>query len=81
MKNMENNYKEIISAIGEDINRNGLVDTPKRAAKAMEFLTQGYQKNIDDVVNGVLFESDADEMVVVKILSCIQCVNTTCYLL
>jgi len=66
MKNMENNYKEIISTIGEDINRNGLKDTPKRAAKAMEFLTQGYQQNIDDVVNGALFESDADEMVVVK---------------
>lgn len=66
MKHMENNYKEIISTIGEDINRNGLKDTPKRAAKAMEFLTQGYQQNIDDVVNGALFESDADEMVVVK---------------
>jgi len=63
---IEKNYQNIISAIGEDINRDGLVDTPKRAAKAMEFLTQGYQQNIDDIVNGALFESDADEMVVIK---------------
>jgi len=63
---IERNYREILATIGEDINRDGLLDTPKRAAKAMEFLTQGYQQNIDDVVNGALFESDADEMVVVK---------------
>jgi GTP cyclohydrolase I len=63
---IENNYREIIATIGEDINREGLIDTPKRAAKAMEFLTQGYQQNINDVVNGALFESEADEMVVVK---------------
>jgi len=63
---IEKNYQNIISAIGEDINRDGLIDTPKRAAKAMEFLTQGYHQNIDDIVNGALFESDADEMVVIK---------------
>jgi len=49
---IENNYREIIETIGEDVNRDGLLDTPKRAAKAIEFLTQGYQQNIDDVVNG-----------------------------
>ncbi len=64
--NIENNYKEIISAIGENVERDGLKDTPKRAAKAMSFLTQGYHQNIDEIVNGALFESDADEMVVVK---------------
>ena len=64
--NIENNYKEIISAIGENVDRDGLKDTPKRAAKAMSFLTQGYHQNIDEIVNGALFESDADEMVVVK---------------
>lgn len=63
---IEKNYREIIATIGEDVNRDGLLDTPKRAAKAIEFLTQGYKQNIDDVVNGALFESDADEMVVVK---------------
>ena len=54
---IENNYREIIATIGEDINRDGLIDTPKRAAKAMEFLTQGYQQNIKDVVNGAVFEA------------------------
>lgn len=63
---IEKNYREILVEIGEDINRGGLLDTPKRAAKAMEFLTQGYNQNIDDIVNGALFESDADEMVVIK---------------
>ena len=63
---IEKNYQNIISAIGEDINRDGLIDTPKRAAKAMEFLTQGYHQNIDDIVNGALVESDADEMIVIK---------------
>ena len=64
--NLENNYKNIIELIGEDTQRDGLVDTPKRAAKALEFLTQGYQQSLEEIVNGALFESDADEMVVVK---------------
>ena len=51
---IENNYREIIATIGEGINRNGLIDTPKRAAKAIVFLTQGYQQNIGEVVNGAL---------------------------
>ena len=56
----------IISSIGEDVNRQGLVDTPKRAAKAMSFLTSGYQKEVEEVVNGAIFDSDADDMVIVK---------------
>jgi len=63
---MEKLYKQIISDIGEDVDRQGLVDTPKRAAKAMSFLTSGYQKNLDDVVNNAIFDSDADDMVIVK---------------
>ena len=63
---MENLYKQIISSIGEDVDRQGLVDTPKRAAKAMSFLTSGYQKNVEEVVNGAIFDSDADDMVIVK---------------
>ena len=63
---MEKLYKQIISDIGEDVNRQGLVDTPKRAAKAMSFLTSGYQQTIDDIVNGAVFDSDADDMVIVK---------------
>jgi len=63
---MKQQYSEILTAIGEDTERPGLVDTPERAAKAMEFLTRGYQQDIDEVVNGALFPSDSDEMIVVK---------------
>ncbi|MCB1669871.1 MAG: GTP cyclohydrolase I FolE [Gammaproteobacteria bacterium] len=63
---MDDAYKQIIEAIGEDPERAGLRDTPKRAAEAMRFLTQGYHLNIDDVINGALFPSDSDEMVIVK---------------
>jgi len=63
---MEKLYKEIISQIGEDTERQGLVDTPKRAAKAMQFLTRGYQQNLDDIINNAVFDSDADDMVIVK---------------
>jgi len=63
---MEQHFEKIIEAIGEDLNRPGLVDTPKRAAKAIEFLTRGYQQSVEEVVNGALFPSDASEMVIVK---------------
>jgi GTP cyclohydrolase I len=63
---MEDAFAHIIKSIGEDINRPGLVDTPKRAAKAFEFLTQGYHQNLDSVVNNALFPSESREMVIVK---------------
>jgi GTP cyclohydrolase I len=63
---MEESYLKIIKAIGENPERAGLKDTPKRAAKAMRFLMQGYEMNIDDVINNALFPSDTDEMVIVK---------------
>tara|TARA_R110002073_G_scaffold67084_5_gene167498 strand:- start:116 stop:691 length:576 start_codon:yes stop_codon:yes gene_type:complete len=63
---MEQHFEKIIEAMGEDLNRPGLVDTPKRAAKAIEFLTRGYQQSVEEVVNGALFPSDASEMVIVK---------------
>ncbi|ABG39077.1 GTP cyclohydrolase I [Paraglaciecola sp. T6c] len=59
-------YSQILSILGEDTQRGGLVDTPKRAAKAMQFLTDGYEKNLNDVVNGAIFEADTDEMVVIQ---------------
>ncbi len=63
---LEMHYREILAELGEDLNRAGLRDTPKRAAKAMRAITQGYDRNLDDVVNGAVFESGTDEMVVVK---------------
>ncbi|ARS53772.1 GTP cyclohydrolase I FolE [Kushneria konosiri] len=63
---MENHYREILSALGEDPEREGLQDTPARAAKAMQFLTHGYQQSLEDIVNGAVFSSDTDEMVIIK---------------
>lgn len=63
---MQELYKKIIEAIGEDVDRTGLRDTPMRAAKAMQYFTQGYQQSLEEVVNGALFDSDNDEMVLVK---------------
>ncbi len=63
---MKEHFANIISAIGEDLNRPGLVETPDRAARAFEFLTQGYQLTLDEVVNGALFPSDSSEMIMVK---------------
>jgi len=63
---MNEHYARIIEAIGEDLDRPGLKDTPQRAAKAMQYLTRGYQQTVDEVVNDALFPSDCSEMVLVK---------------
>ncbi len=61
-----NHYRQIITALGEDPQREGLQDTPMRAAKAMQFLTHGYHQSLEEIVNGAVFTSDTDEMVLVK---------------
>jgi GTP cyclohydrolase I len=63
---MENAFTKIIESTGEDITRDGLKNTPARAAKAFQFLTQGYEQSLETVVNGALFNSDSDEMIIVK---------------
>jgi GTP cyclohydrolase I len=57
---------EMLLALGEKPGRNGLVKTPERVAKALAFMTQGYQRNIDQLLNGALFPIEYDEMVIVK---------------
>lgn len=59
-------YREIIAGVGENVERDGLRDTPLRAAKAMQFLTHGYSADLDSIVNGAVFDSSTDEMVVVQ---------------
>ena len=63
---LEDNWAKIIESIGEDLQRPGLIDTPKRAAKAFEFLTRGYKQSVDEVVNEALFPSDSSEMILVQ---------------
>jgi GTP cyclohydrolase I len=65
-QDISDQYQQILVGLGEDPSREGLLDTPKRAAKAMQYLCNGYDKSLEEVVNGALFESDNDEMVIVR---------------
>ncbi|MGR3178102.1 MAG: GTP cyclohydrolase I FolE [Candidatus Anammoxibacter sp.] len=64
--NLEKLIKEMIAELGEDADREGLLNTPKRVAKSWRFLTEGYHKDVNKVLNGALFKENYDEMVVVK---------------
>ena len=66
VESLEDAYRNVIKSVGEDADRQGLVKTPGRAARAMEFLTQGYRQSVKDVVNGAIFDSDASEIILVK---------------
>ncbi|MBT8768111.1 GTP cyclohydrolase I FolE [Pseudomonas boanensis] len=63
---LSQHYREILVGLGENPEREGLLDTPKRAAKAMRYLCHGYEQSLEAIVNGALFASDNDEMVTVK---------------
>jgi GTP cyclohydrolase I len=63
---MEQSFLQLLQAIGEDPNREGLLRTPTRAANAFEFLTNGYRQSLDDLVNGAIFDSEASEIILVK---------------
>jgi len=66
MPAISRSVRDILGALGEDPNREGLVRTPERVEKALKFLTSGYTANIPALVNGALFSVDYDEMVIVK---------------
>ncbi|MEK6807217.1 MAG: GTP cyclohydrolase I FolE [Pseudomonadota bacterium] len=63
---MQEQYRAILNAIGENPKREGLRRTPERAAKSLEFLTQGYTQNLKAIVNGAIFKSSNDQMVIVR---------------
>lgn len=63
---LTDSYTDIIRAIGEDVNREGLLKTPERVAKAIQFLTQGYTQNANDIVLSAIFHENVSEMVIVK---------------
>lgn len=65
-QSLADNYKNILSLIGEDENREGLIDTPLRVAKAMQFLTQGYAMNPEEILKSAMFKEDYRQMVIVK---------------
>ncbi|BAN50494.1 GTP cyclohydrolase I FolE [Metapseudomonas resinovorans] len=63
---LQRHYRDILLGLGEDPEREGLRDTPLRAAKAMRYLCHGYEQSLEEIINGALFASDNDEMVTVK---------------
>ncbi|HEV2500278.1 MAG TPA: GTP cyclohydrolase I FolE [Terriglobia bacterium] len=63
---MEERLREIIEMLGEDPRRQGLEQTPRRVARSLRFLTSGYQQDLDEVLNGAMFDVTYDEMVIVR---------------
>ena len=66
LENLENIVRQLLENLGENPQRHGLQETPKRVAKSMAFLTKGYQLDIDALLNGALFPIEYDEMVIVR---------------
>lgn len=65
-QSLSKNFEEVISRLGEDVEREGLKKTPERVAKAMQFLTQGYEQDPDGILSEALFHEEYSEMVIVK---------------
>lgn len=65
-ENLSNHYADVLKQIGEDPNREGLLKTPERVAKALQFLTHGYELNPDDIMQQAIFHEEYSEMVIVK---------------
>ena len=65
-KKIAEKYTEVITSLGEDVNREGLIDTPFRVAKAMQFITQGYAMDPEKIIKSAMFKEDYQSMVIVK---------------
>ena len=65
-KKLEKNTRNLLETLGEDPNREGLINTPKRVAKAWQFLTKGYTEDLDKLINNAIFEGESKDMVIVK---------------
>ncbi len=65
-EHLESHFAAILQAIGENPQREGLMDTPARAARAMEFLTKGYREDIHTIVKDAIFQAPSDEMIIVQ---------------
>jgi GTP cyclohydrolase I len=66
LEEMERSFRDLLEAVGEDPERQGLARTPGRAARAFDFITQGYRQDLDEIVNSAIFDSDASEIILVK---------------
>jgi GTP cyclohydrolase I len=66
LEDLTQHYSGIIEGVGEDLQRDGLLRTPERAAKAIQFLCRGYNQTLEEVVNEAIFETTNDDMVIVK---------------
>src|SRR5207249_902029 len=72
-------YRELVQGIGEDLDREGLRHTPDRAARALEFLTQGYRQDLGEIINDAVFDSEASEIILLRTSSFILCANIICF--
>jgi GTP cyclohydrolase I len=63
---LKQSFTDILSGLGEDITREGIVKTPERASKAMQFLTQGYDQDPAAILKGAMFAEDYSDMVIIK---------------
>ena len=79
LEELEDAYRSLLEAIGEDPDREGLRRTPVRAAHALEFLTQGYRQDLEEIINDAVFASDASEIILVKDIELYRCASTICF--